>query len=69
MRIGGTGSAIGTMKLLGDALARQDMAFQYTVVPNLGSSGGLRALQAGAIDIALISRRLRADEVDGGLVA
>lgn len=69
VRIGGTGSAIGTMRLLGDALARQDKSFQYALVANLGSSGGLRALQAGAIDVALISRPLKAGEAAAGLVA
>ena len=68
LRLGGTGSAIGTMRLLGEALAKQDKSFQYTVVPNLGSSGGLRALQGGAIDIALISRPLKPDEMAAGLV-
>lgn len=66
LRIGGTGSALGTMRLLADALAKQKPTQPaLTIVPNLGSSGGLRALKAGAIDIALISRPLKPEEAAG----
>ncbi len=69
LRIGGTGSALGTVRLLADALARQDASQAgMTVVPNLGSTGGLRALAAGALDIALISRPLKPEEAAAGLV-
>lgn len=69
LRVGGTGSALGTIRLLGEAIARHDPGFRLTVVPNLGSGGGLRALQAGAIDLALISRPLKPEESAAGLVA
>ena len=66
LRIGGTGSALGTVRLLADAFAKQNPTLSgFTVVPNLGSSGGLRALKAGAIDIALISRPLKPEEAAG----
>jgi hypothetical protein len=44
---------------------------QTTDLPlsHLGSEGDLRALQAGAIDIGLISRPLRPEESAAGLVA
>jgi phosphate transport system substrate-binding protein len=69
LRVGGTGSALGTARLLGDALAKQDSSVAaLNIVPNLGSGGALRALQAGAIDVALISRALKAEETAAGLV-
>lgn len=69
IRVGGTGSALGTMRLLGDAFAKDDSKLRLQVVPNLGSSGGLRALQKGAIDIAVISRPLKPEELAAGLTA
>jgi phosphate transport system substrate-binding protein len=69
LRVGGTGSALGTIRLMADAFARQDSTqASLTIVPNLGSSGALRALQAGAIDVALASRSLKAEETAAGLV-
>lgn len=70
IRVGGTGSALGTMKILGEAFARQNASkIELTLMPNLGSSGALRALQAGAIDIALLSRPLSEAQHAAGLVA
>lgn len=70
LRMGGTGSALGTARLLADALAKTDPATGgATVLPSLGSSGGLRALTGGAIEIALISRPLTLEEMSAGLVA
>lgn len=69
VRIGGTGSALGTMRLLSDALAKQHSPqARVTIVPNLGSACALRALEAGVIDIALISRPLKPEEAAAGLV-
>lgn len=69
LRVGGTGSALGTMRVLADAFAKQGSTQAgLTIVPNLGSSGALRALQAGAVDAALISRPLKAEETAAGLV-
>lgn len=70
LRFGGTGSALGTIRLMADAFARQgSKPSALTIVPNLGSSGAMRALQAGAIDAALISRPLKPEETAAGLVA
>lgn len=69
LRVGGTGSALGTIRLLADALVKQGgKQAALTIVPNLGSSGAIRALEAGAIDAALISRQLKPEETAAGLV-
>jgi phosphate transport system substrate-binding protein len=60
--VGGTGS--GTVPLQ-KAL---DGAHKLRFVPNLGTSGGLKALAAGAIDIALSARSLTDAEKAQGLV-
>ncbi len=67
LRLGGTGSAIGTMKALAKAYQAVDPGFELVVVPNLGSSGGIKALQAGATQLAAISRNLKPAETALGL--
>lgn len=67
LRFGGTGSAIGTIKRLALAYQQVDPGFQLELVPNLGSSGGLKALGSGAIQLAAVSRPLRPEESAAGL--
>lgn len=62
IKIGGSGATLGTLQLLAAAFAKQNPEHHMTVVPNLGSSGGIKALAAGAIDLAGTSRPLRVDE-------
>jgi len=58
IRIGGTGSALATMARLGEAYRKVQGDAQVVIVPNLGSSGGIRALLARAVDLAVVSRPL-----------
>lgn len=69
VRFGGTGSAMGTVQRLAEAYRKTDPAFSLAMVPNLGSTGGVKALQAGAIQLAGVSRPLKADELSSGLQA
>lgn len=69
VRVGGTGSAIGTMERLGEAYRKTQPSFRLEVVPNLGSSGGIKALSSGAIQIAMTSRPLKPAESATGLRA
>jgi phosphate transport system substrate-binding protein len=69
VRVGGTGSAMGSMALLAKAYQQVEPGFQLEVVPNLGSSGGIKALVGGAVHLAAISRPLKADEAAAGLQA
>jgi len=69
VKIGGTGSGLGTMKILADAYARQHPDFKFVVLPSIGTSGGIKALRAGAIQIGLSSRPLKDSESQGGFVA
>ncbi len=62
IKIGGSGTALATIRILADAFSRQNPDFRATLVPNLGSSGGVKALAGGAIDLAGTSRPLKADE-------
>lgn len=69
IKIGGTGSALGTMQVLAKAYSATQPAAKITVLPSTGSSGGIRALQAGAIQIAVSSRPLNDAESKSGIVA
>ena len=69
MRMGGTGSALGTMALLAEAFKKIHPQSNIVVLPSLGSGGGITALQAGALDIALTSRPLKAGERSPNFVA
>jgi phosphate transport system substrate-binding protein len=68
-RIGGAGAAIGTMNSALAALALRGQEVPTRVVSHLGSVGSLRAVEQGALDMALISRPLQVDERMRGLNA
>lgn len=66
LKIGGTGSALGTMRILADEFMRLRPDNSVQIPSSLGSGGGIKAVLAGAIDIALSSRRLKPKERDAG---
>ena len=68
-RIGGAGAAVGTMNSALAALAQRGYGVPTRVVSHLGSVGSLRAVEEGALDLALISRPLQVDERMRGLHA
>jgi phosphate transport system substrate-binding protein len=67
IRIGGTGSALAAMRVLGTELTRQDPGTNVEVLPSLGTPGGIEALAEGAIDIALAARALKPEEAAKGV--
>jgi phosphate transport system substrate-binding protein len=69
IRIGGSGNALGTMRLLGDAFTRKNPTLSVSVLSNLGSGGAIKAVAKGAIDIGVPSRALSADELATGVLA
>lgn len=68
LRLGGSGGAIATMKLLAEAFRKHHPDAKIVVVPSLGSSGGVKAVVAGAIDLAASSRPLKSAEQEHGAV-
>lgn len=69
IKIGGTGNALGTMRLLGDAYMRKHPDTKVTILPSLGSSGAFKAIPKGVIDIGLTSRPISDDERAAGAVS
>jgi len=69
IKIGGTGSALGAMRLLAQAYEKFDRGTKVSVLPSLGSSGGIKAVLAGAIEVGVSSRALRTKEQSQGVIA
>src|ERR1039458_1297365 len=66
LRIGGTGSAIGMLQQVGDEFTAATGG-KVEIIASLGSTGAIRALADGVIDIAVSARPLKADEAAAGL--
>lgn len=64
LKIGGTGSGLEMIRLLGKAYAVQHPGFDIVVLPSLGSSGGIKALQSELLGLA-ISARPASDQEKG----
>jgi len=58
LRIGGTGATLGSMKLIGQAFEKTYGGLKVKVLPSVGSTGGIRGVSEGAIDIGLSCRPL-----------
>jgi len=69
IKIGGTGGAIGTMTVLGEAFSKVHPQAKAILVPGLGSGGGRKALMGGAIDIAVTSQAEKDSEKLDGAIA
>lgn len=72
LALGGTGAGLATMRALGDAFARERAAAGNVVVvevlPSVGSSGGVKAVLHGALEVGIIARDLTAAERSSDIV-
>lgn len=66
LTFGGTGGAIGTLRIVGAAFHRAT-GIDVVVLPSLGTQGGIRAITDGRIDIAVVGRGLTDAEQTRGL--
>ena len=69
IRIGGTGGALGGMKELAAAYSRARPAVKIVFFPSLGSSGGIKAVLEGSLDIGVSARPLKEEEIRKGATA
>jgi phosphate transport system substrate-binding protein len=67
LMIGGSGSAVGPFKILGEAFGKSHPGIKINILRSLGSSGALTALAKKAIDIAVVARALKSEEMSAGL--
>ena len=67
IRSGGTGSGLAMMKAIGEGYSAANPDTTIEVLPSLHSSGGIKAVVAKAIDIALIANRLSPEHAAQGL--
>jgi phosphate transport system substrate-binding protein len=62
IRIGGTGGALGAMRMLGEAFRKHEPATPVVIFPTLGSGGGIKAVLTGNLDLGVSARPLTAEE-------
>jgi len=67
IKIGGTGTGLGTMHLIIAAFEKENPYLKIKLMPSIGSSGAIKATAEGAMDIGLIGRPLKEDEAKLGL--
>jgi phosphate transport system substrate-binding protein len=67
VRVSGTGAGFGGMKIVARAFERKNPGVTVNVLPPMGTTGGVKAVQSGRLDIALASRPLTPDEREPGL--
>ena len=67
IKIGGVGSAVASMKALGEAFEAQYPGAGVIVLQSLGSGGGIAAVAKGAIDVGIAGRALNEEESKLGL--
>lgn len=65
--VGGTGGGVGIAKLLAAGFAQHASGIEVEVLPSLGSSGGIRALTAGDVQLAISGRPLKPKEQAQGI--
>jgi len=68
IKISGTGGALGAVKLLVEAFRKNHPDVKIVVLPSVGSSGAIKAVLAGALDIGITSRPLKEEEEQQGAV-
>lgn len=69
IRVGGSGTGTGVMRHLAEAFEKRNPGIRIAIAPSLGSSGGIKALIGGSLDIALSARALKDDEKSSGAVS
>jgi phosphate transport system substrate-binding protein len=69
VRVGGTGAAVAAMERLGEAYRKAHGATRFQVLPSIGSTGAVKAVAEGAVDVAVSGRALTPGEAGLSVVA
>ena len=67
--IGGSGTDLATMRQLASSFSKERPEVSIQVLPSIGTSGGIKAVLAGELDVALASRTLKPAEIELGVRA
>lgn len=67
--IGGSGTDLGTFRILAEAFSKKNPSIEIKILPSMGSSGGIKALKHGMLDLALTSRALKDKEKSLDLIS
>jgi len=67
LKIGGTGSALGSINLIAAFFEASQPDIKVKIYPSMSSSGGIKAVSEGSIDIGLSGRLLNVEEQKMGL--
>lgn len=68
LRVSGTGAAIGGMRQLARDFEKTRTGVRIEVLPSIGSTGGIRAVTDGKLDLACSSRPVKDEEKKANLV-
>ena len=68
LMITGTGSSIGAMQRMGEVFQKKYPNVTVNMLPSIGSTGGIRVVKEGKIDIGFSSRPLKPDERSMGII-
>jgi phosphate transport system substrate-binding protein len=68
LKIAGTGASISTMKRMGEGFQKIYPNTIANILPSIGSSGGIKAVIEGKIDIGLSYRTLKPDERSADII-
>lgn len=66
--ITGTGSSISVVKRMADGFQRRHPTVTVSILPSIGSTGGIKAVKEGKIDIGLSARALKPEERVPGII-
>ncbi len=66
--IAGNGSSIRIMKLMADGFQKRHPNVTVSILPSIGSTGGIKAVKEGKIDIGLSARSLKQEEMIPGII-
>jgi phosphate transport system substrate-binding protein len=68
LTVTGTGSSIGAMQIMAKVFQKKYPAVAVQVLPSIGSTGGIKAVQEGKIGIGLSSRLLKPEEQSASII-
>lgn len=66
--LAGAGSGVGAMRRMAEGFQKRHPGIAIDLLPDIGSTGAIRAVAAGKVDIALSSRSLTPEERGMGMI-